>query len=284
MPRRIARCRGHRRDPDSDRPPDRDAARPRDRCAGVTSDGGSAPQSAGDSAPRRTPTATLPSRRDDEPAAGTMAKWRFAIQPRHGSGSGLRLVVPWGRPTDSHKTAARRSRVPGIGFPGNPSAPGGAGRKWEAALAKEDSAPARDAARPRDRCSVSLEQWFPSATRRTIPLPRRTPTATLSFRVATPRPLLATTTNRARPRGTASRDSANLSRHGGGLGLRLVVPWGRPRAPLLPALGKPSPFYRRRQALLTPTGRASRKRPLRRRLARCHGRRRDLRSGPPAAP
>ena len=52
------------------------------------------------------------------------------------------------------------------------------------------------------------------------------------------------------------------------MGLRLVVPWGRPRAPLLPALGKPSPFYWRRQALLTPTGRASRRRPLRRRIAR----------------
>ena len=52
------------------------------------------------------------------------------------------------------------------------------------------------------------------------------------------------------------------------MGLRLVVPWGRPRAPLLPALGEPSPFYWRRQALLTPTGRASRRRPLRRRIAR----------------
>ena len=62
------------------------------------------------------------------------------------------------------------------------------------------------------------------------------------------------------------------SADGSGLGLRLVVPWGRPRAPLLPALGKPSPCYWRRQALLTPTGRASRKRPLQRRIARRHRR------------
>ncbi len=94
--------------------------------------------------------------------------------------------------------------------------------------------------------------------------------------------------NPRRPRGRALRWRFDWLADGGGLGLRLVVPWGRPRAPLLPALGKPSPCYWRRQALLTPTGRASRKRPLRQRIARCRGYSRTptppaRRTGPPPA-
>ena len=85
------------------------------------------------SAPPRVPTPTLPAPAAlrfrtmpaaERPAAREtrpVAEWLTC--PAEGDESGLRPIVPWGRPTDSFETVARRTRVPDVGFPGNPSSP-----------------------------------------------------------------------------------------------------------------------------------------------------------------
>ena len=213
---------------------------------------------------RRTPT-SLPSTAPPG-RSGTRTGFR---RPADGGGLGLRLVVPWGRPRAPLLPALGRTESLLSEAPGAPHPDGRASRRRplrERLARRRSRAPTRPAHR-RDRCPGVSSDGGPAPLPAGNSAPCRAPTAAPARRRgASPAPR-----RDDEPGKGGCRVFANISRHGSGLGLRLVVPWGRPRAPLPPALGKPSPCCWSRQALLTLGGSASRKRPLRRRIARCRG-------------
>ena len=152
------------------------------------------------------------------------------------TGSGLRLVVPWGRTRRSpefRRSALRR--VPYVGLARHPSRPKAVANR-KRPFTEKVSAGRRAAPTPGLRPPA---RW--GRSRRASRSPRGTEAESRCSRVSKHHPAAEDRTRARTKWGRdpfAGRTAAAISLSG----LRLVVPWGRPRAPLPPALGAESLF------------------------------------------